>query len=162
VVTLQVPPLRDRSEDLPALIDHFLSIRRVRHRRPQLVLDPRAGAALLAHSWPGNVRELVNALEHAVVLAQGNTIAAEDLPEARTCATCRRSSRKRSSLPPAAARLQPAALVLPGAGDRHQRHHSMAQATALGAGLTRQGAKSESNPATVVSATGRPAATGVA
>jgi len=81
VIGLVLPPLRERPEDLTALIDHLLRTLCARHRRPPATLDPAARLALLAYPWPGNVRELLNALERALVLATGETLRAEDLPD---------------------------------------------------------------------------------
>jgi NtrC-family two-component system response regulator AlgB len=81
VVALRLPALRDRREDLPALVDTLLGRLCARHGRPLLALDPAARAALAAYDWPGNIRELVNALERAVVLARGGAIGADDLPD---------------------------------------------------------------------------------
>jgi two-component system, NtrC family, response regulator AlgB len=81
VVALRLPALRDRLEDLPALVDAILARLCARHGRELLILDSPARAALAAYRWPGNVRELVNALERAVVLARGTTIGTEDLPD---------------------------------------------------------------------------------
>jgi NtrC-family two-component system response regulator AlgB len=81
VVGIRLPPLRERREDLPALIDHVLATLCVRHRRGALQLCPEARAALVTYLWPGNVRELLNALERAVVLSRGDTIRIEDLPD---------------------------------------------------------------------------------
>jgi NtrC-family two-component system response regulator AlgB len=81
VVSIRVPALRERSEDLPALIDHLLQTLAARQRRPVPELEPAARDALLAWSWPGNVRELSNALERALVLSSGGTIRAESLPD---------------------------------------------------------------------------------
>ena len=81
VIGIRLPTLRERSEDLPALIDHLLAITCARHRRGALQLAPAARAAMVAYPWPGNVRELVNAIERAVVLSRGDVIQAEDLPD---------------------------------------------------------------------------------
>jgi NtrC-family two-component system response regulator AlgB len=81
VVGIRLPALRQRPEDLPQLIEHLLATLRARHRREALGLAPEAQAALRAYHWPGNVRELVNVLERAVVLARGELIRAEDLPD---------------------------------------------------------------------------------
>jgi NtrC-family two-component system response regulator AlgB len=82
VVPLRLPALRERREDLPALIDHLLATLAARHRRPLSRLEPAAREALLGWDWPGNVRELSNALERALVLSPGETISAESLPDA--------------------------------------------------------------------------------
>src|SRR5262249_27632602 len=81
VIGLALPPLRERPEDLPALVDHLLGILCARHRRSPMSIAPAARAALLAYPWPGNVRELLNALERALVLSAGDTLRAEDLPD---------------------------------------------------------------------------------
>jgi PAS domain S-box-containing protein len=81
VVSLNIPPLRDRREDIPLLVSHILgSIA----RREGLVVPPpvsgEAMAVLMRHRWPGNVRELENALEHALVLSHGRPVLASHLP----------------------------------------------------------------------------------
>jgi len=81
VVSLELPPLRERREDLSALIDHLLTTLAARHRRALPKLEPAARKALAAYDWPGNVRELGNALERALVLSRGDTITAESLPD---------------------------------------------------------------------------------
>ncbi len=79
-VELRLPPLRDRSEDIPALAAHFLQKHVARYRKDRLRgLDDAAVTALLTHDWPGNVRELDHAMERAVLLASGETIRATDL-----------------------------------------------------------------------------------
>jgi DNA-binding NtrC family response regulator len=80
VVSVHLPPLRERAEDLPLLIECFLDDAATRMRRPRPTLSPAAYRALLAHPWPGNVRELEQALEQAVALASGETIEVADLP----------------------------------------------------------------------------------
>ncbi|MCX7752248.1 MAG: sigma-54 dependent transcriptional regulator [Blastocatellia bacterium] len=80
VVTLRVPPLRERREDIPLLATHFL--RRATQQTGQvLAFSPAALALLKAYSWPGNVRELENSIEYAVIHARGGLIVPEDLPE---------------------------------------------------------------------------------
>jgi two-component system response regulator HydG len=81
VVALQLPPLRERSEDIPALAAHFLERTAARCARRVRGISPEALAHLTAYSWPGNVRELENAIERAVVLGQSEMLLAEDLPE---------------------------------------------------------------------------------
>ncbi len=82
VVTVHLPPLRERRQDIPLLIDHFLTTLAGRHGRGPVAMDPGAQALLLAHDWPGNVRELENVLERALVLAEIDVIGPEHLPEA--------------------------------------------------------------------------------
>ncbi|MBY0395428.1 MAG: sigma-54 dependent transcriptional regulator, partial [Thermoleophilia bacterium] len=78
--TIRLPPLRDRKEDLPALIEHF--IRRVNREagKDVRIVSEEALAALLAHDWPGNVRELASAIRYAVVNAPGGAITPDCLP----------------------------------------------------------------------------------
>jgi NtrC-family two-component system response regulator AlgB len=82
VVSLTIPPLRERREDLPSLVDHLLATLAARHRRPLPRLEQGAREALAAYPWPGNVRELANALERALVLSRDGLIPAESLPDA--------------------------------------------------------------------------------
>ena len=79
VVEIVVPPLRDRVEDLPALVDRFLEQIATRLGREKKKLSAAAMARLARHEWPGNVRELRNAIEQAAVLAAGATIDEPDL-----------------------------------------------------------------------------------
>lgn len=75
VFPIHVPPLRERKEDLPALIDHFIRNYSERHARNVKGITPRGYRALLGHSWPGNIRELENILERAVILCpQGEAL----------------------------------------------------------------------------------------
>jgi DNA-binding NtrC family response regulator len=82
VVSVVLPALRERPEDLPLLIESFLGAAANRLGRPPRSLDAGAYRALLAHEWPGNVRELEHALEQAVALASGEQIQLGDLPAA--------------------------------------------------------------------------------
>jgi DNA-binding NtrC family response regulator len=81
VITLHLPPLRQRTGDIPRLAEHLLSAHARNQGRARLHLSPEAMDCLGAYSWPGNVRELSNALERAVVLTEGERIESEDLPE---------------------------------------------------------------------------------
>lgn len=80
VVQLQLPPLRERPEDLPLLIDHFLDSLAARMRLPRPQVGEDARRLLLQHAWPGNVRQLENALERALLICDGRVIGVEDLP----------------------------------------------------------------------------------
>jgi DNA-binding NtrC family response regulator len=80
VVTIDLPSLRERPEDLPLLIEHFLTATTTRLRREPKTLAPDASRALLMHQWTGNVRELAHAIEHAVALSAGPEIQLDDLP----------------------------------------------------------------------------------
>jgi two-component system, NtrC family, response regulator AtoC len=74
VVSLKIPPLRERREDIPKLIDHFLDLYRNRFNRPALELSKEAREYLQNYSWPGNVRELRNYLERAAAISPGDLI----------------------------------------------------------------------------------------
>jgi DNA-binding NtrC family response regulator len=80
VVTVYLPPLRERRQDIAELAEHFLATRQVGPVRARL--DPRALRALTHYDWPGNVRELANVLERAQILAEDHVITVDDLPEA--------------------------------------------------------------------------------
>lgn len=79
VVTLELPPLRDRPEDVLPLAQHFLRQFALAARRPRLHLSKEAERRLLAHHWPGNVRELRNLMERVAFLAPGDKIEPDDL-----------------------------------------------------------------------------------
>jgi len=79
VVEIRVPPLRERSADLPLLTEHLLGRASLALQRPQPVVSREASDAIMRHTWPGNVRELENCLRRAVVLAAGNVIRPEHL-----------------------------------------------------------------------------------
>ncbi len=81
VVTLSIPPLRDRLDDLPLLANHFLREFAVREGKPEMRLSGRALKCLSEHRWQGNVRELRNVLETVAVFHDGGTIEVGDLPE---------------------------------------------------------------------------------
>jgi DNA-binding NtrC family response regulator len=81
VIGIRLPALRERAEDIPALLDHVLASTAARHGRPPASLTPAARTLLEVYPWPGNIRELVNALERASVLAASAEIDVEDLPD---------------------------------------------------------------------------------
>jgi len=81
IVTIDMPPLRERPEDITRLAEHFLEHHAARVGRIFVGFDASAAEAMRRHAWPGNVRELENAIERAVVLAPRPTITADDLPE---------------------------------------------------------------------------------
>jgi Nif-specific regulatory protein len=81
VVSLTMPPLRDRREDIPLLASYFVAKHGKRARRRVTGISREALACLKAHDWPGNVRDLENAIERAVVLGSTDLILVEDLPE---------------------------------------------------------------------------------
>jgi DNA-binding NtrC family response regulator len=80
VITLTLPPLRERREDIPLLIDHFIErFNRLQQKEIERV-SPRALEILMAHPYPGNVRELENIIEHAFVMCRSGTITLRHLP----------------------------------------------------------------------------------
>jgi transcriptional regulator with GAF, ATPase, and Fis domain len=81
VVSITMPPLRERREDVPLLASHFAARHGREIRGHEVGISPEARALLIRYDWPGNVRELGNAIERAVVLGQDDTIRPEDLPE---------------------------------------------------------------------------------
>ena len=81
VVSVTLPPLRDRREDLMDLVFFFLKKSVQKLGKPIRQIDPEALTALERHPWPGNIRELENAIERAVVLADGDTVFLRDLPD---------------------------------------------------------------------------------
>lgn len=78
-VEIRLPALRDRREDIPLLVVHFLKQHAARYRKLVTDFDQAAMKALTAHQWPGNVRELDHAIERAVLMAQGTIVKASDL-----------------------------------------------------------------------------------
>ncbi len=78
VVTLHLPPLRERKEDIPELVRYFLQRFRFDVNRDVLEISPKALEKIMRYSWPGNVRELENSVKRAMVIAKGQTLLAED------------------------------------------------------------------------------------
>ncbi len=108
VIQIRIPPLRDRREDVPAFVEHFLSRFAAELGRPAMRLAPEAERLLREYRWPGNVRELANVLERAVTLGEGEVIEAGALPAALR--------------DPAHAAAPPSSSVLPEAGMDLQAH----------------------------------------
>jgi DNA-binding NtrC family response regulator len=81
VITIYLPPLRERREDVPELVGHFLKIYNRENQRHVPHVEPKAMEALQAYDWPGNVRELQNYVERAVVLAPGDELTCDLLPD---------------------------------------------------------------------------------
>ena len=82
VVPISMPPLREKKEDLPLLVDHFLEKYKDKGSGEVMQLSVDAISALVCHDWPGNVRELENCIERAVVMGEGDVIQFSDLPAA--------------------------------------------------------------------------------
>ena len=78
--TIQIPPLKDRRDDIPLLANHFLQHYARQHQKPVNALSPQAMELLLKGEWKGNIRELEHVLERAVILASGEAVLPEDLP----------------------------------------------------------------------------------
>jgi DNA-binding NtrC family response regulator len=87
VIHISVPPLRERLEDIPALVDYYLKKLATEKRRPAIAISDEAMRFLKRCDWPGNVRELINALEFAVVTCEGKTVGLRDLPHGATSPT---------------------------------------------------------------------------
>ncbi|TQF72627.1 sigma-54-dependent transcriptional regulator [Pseudoalteromonas luteoviolacea] len=73
-IEINLPPLRERKEDIPLLVDHYMNIYQQKYRR-ELALPPSALSTLCEYSWPGNVRELAHTIERAVILSEGSELA---------------------------------------------------------------------------------------
>ncbi len=96
IVPIEVPPLRQRRDDIPLLANHFLSHFCSRHRRPDKTIDADAMKVLVAASWPGNIRQLRNVIERLVVTVAGDAISPTDLPGDLKPATASESTESRS------------------------------------------------------------------
>src|SRR5262249_8247177 len=84
VVSIMLPPLHDRREDVPTLVQYFVEHYCREMSRPAMGIEPEVLSCLQTYTWPGNVRELQNVIERAVALSQGPNITVVDLPaEAR-------------------------------------------------------------------------------
>ena len=101
VVSLQVPPLRERVEDVPLLAAHFLRHYSAQSNRPVLGFSREAMAVLTGYDWPGNVRELENVVDRAVALATGSLVEEADLPDGLLAAVRPRGGRSRETALPA-------------------------------------------------------------
>lgn len=81
VIPIEVPPLRDRLDDIPILVEEFLEDLSLRSKIAKKEITPEALELLMGYKWPGNVRELKNMIERLVILTPGNIIAANDIPD---------------------------------------------------------------------------------
>jgi two-component system response regulator AtoC len=107
VVAIHLPPLRERREDIPVLIDFYLGVYRERFKRPALEISAETRQLLLDYSWPGNVRELRNCLERATALSTGNLIEVEQILQQ----TAKINSREPLSQTPAQPNVPPPTLA---------------------------------------------------
>ncbi|MCC6588192.1 MAG: sigma-54-dependent Fis family transcriptional regulator [Bryobacterales bacterium] len=80
VIELELPPLRERPQDIPELVQHFFIRAKQKMNRPEMILPPQLLSWFAAYRWPGNVRELENVIERMIVLARGNELTVDDLP----------------------------------------------------------------------------------
>src|SRR5581483_964702 len=80
VIRVMIPPLRERIEDIPLLVEHYLESYAQVHRTEPMSVSPAAMDALLTYRWPGNIRELKNVIERTVLKASGNAVQVRDLP----------------------------------------------------------------------------------
>ena len=94
VIAIHLPALRERKDDIPLLVQHFLEKYGVENSRPNLELAPEALDLLMDYDWPGNVRELENVIERAVVLTRAAALAPTSSP---IMSGARRTSRRRTS-----------------------------------------------------------------
>jgi len=79
-IEVELPPLRERREDIPLLLDHYLGLYARKYDKPQRDLPPSVLQALIRHDWPGNVRALRHAAERAVIMADGDRYRIDDFP----------------------------------------------------------------------------------
>jgi two-component system response regulator PilR (NtrC family) len=99
VITIELPPLRSRTDDIPLLVHHFLEKYGQENGRPDMSVAPEALEQLTGYAWPGNVRELENVIERAVVLSPGPVVTVDRLPDAVRGLSARRTGQG-VSLPP--------------------------------------------------------------
>ena len=81
VVEIHIPPLRERIEDIPEIVNSFLDEFKEKYNKPELIVSGNAMSVLTTYSWPGNVRELRNVIERATVLSRTNVIEPDDFPD---------------------------------------------------------------------------------
>jgi DNA-binding NtrC family response regulator len=105
VIHIQVPPLRERKQDLSKLIQHFLKHYATKHARKVDHISPPALAVLKAYDYPGNARELANVVERAVIVTNGRGIEKQDLPVGLSAAVTAQRQREQ---PPSLAQMEAA------------------------------------------------------
>jgi two-component system NtrC family response regulator len=81
VVPIDLPPLRNRAEDIPEFVQYFFEAAKQKHKKPELILAPKLVPYFSAYLWPGNIRQLENAIERIVVLSDAHEVFLTDLPE---------------------------------------------------------------------------------
>jgi DNA-binding NtrC family response regulator len=80
VFPIRVPPLRDRAEDIPLLVDHFIGLANRKQGKSIRGISPDGMSVLIAHQWPGNVRELQNVVQRTMVVAKSDVVGLDDVP----------------------------------------------------------------------------------
>jgi DNA-binding NtrC family response regulator len=113
VVTVEIPALRERREDIPVLAETFARQAAERYGLPPRTLAPSALRRLVEYHWPGNVRELRNAVERSMILAEGDEVLAKDLPDEIGGG----KATKEAAAPAASASVEPGALAVPFTSD---------------------------------------------
>ena len=113
VVTVEIPALRDRREDIPVLAETFARQAAERYGLPPRTLAPSALRRLVEYHWPGNVRELRNAVERSMILSEGGEVAARDLPDEIGAG----GKTQKESAAPSSAAVEPGALAVPFTSD---------------------------------------------
>ena len=103
VINIRVPPLRERKQDVPALIQHFVKQYAAKHARKVDRVSPPALALLKAYDYPGNARELANAIERAIIVATGRVIDEHDLPAGLSAAV---AAQRQKEQPPSLAEME--------------------------------------------------------
>jgi two-component system response regulator PilR (NtrC family) len=131
VITIELPPLRERRDDIPILATHFLRQYAEENERRIDGLSPQAMDAICDYDWPGNVRELQNALERSVVLCRGSTVEVDELPHAVRAADADRTPT--AEIPPDGLNFRDAVAEFQG--------HLIRQALERSGGVQRQAAK---------------------
>lgn len=91
-IEIHLPPLRDRLDDLPALVEHFIAVAARKYHQPRKTVSAAALTALSRHPWPGNIRELSHTVERAVILAESDELHADDFRLSRTPAIDRQAT----------------------------------------------------------------------
>jgi two-component system NtrC family response regulator len=81
VVAIRMPPLRERTDDIPLLVEHFLATYSARLGRPPAAVGPEVQSVFNLYAWPGNIRELENVIQRALVLDRDHVIGLDDLPD---------------------------------------------------------------------------------
>ncbi len=129
VFPIMVPPLRDRREDIPDLIQHFITRIAAEEGRKVRGVDPHALSMLMAYAWPGNVRQLENTVFRAIVLCEGDVLLVQDFPQIASLV-----DGYEVTIPPAPQATAPVGLVMPKAIGAH-----VADGSALGISIVTDG-----------------------